>query len=382
MHLRLSVCLAVVWATASVSIAFGEPSPENFLARFDRDGDGKLSRQEAPPIVAENFAKIDTDQDGYVTAEELAAFRQRVVEAARAPAQQQKLPSLPEAIQAEWDIPYAGTDHPRQRLDLLLPKKPVDDRPLPVVVAIHGGAWMGGDKRQVVPRLIPLVASGKYAGVSVGYRLSQDATWPAQIHDCKAAIRWIRGNAKKYNLDPEKIGVIGWSAGGHLVAMLGTSGDVKELEGDLGAYTKESSRVTCVVDFFGPTDFLTIGDHPSQLKHYDSDSPEARLLGGAIPENREKARSASPIAFVSEDDPPFLFVHGTDDPLVPHQQSVVLHEALRKVKVPCYLITVEGGGHGGFRNPQIERTVDAFFETYLRGASHEFRDQSVPNAAP
>ncbi|MGB9690413.1 alpha/beta hydrolase fold domain-containing protein [Thermogutta sp.] len=372
---------ALVWLAWGVfaAVAVGEPSPADFISRFDRDKDGKLTREEAPPPIAQNFARIDSNNDGLVDPDEIAAFRQRVVQAARVQNQPGQPPRVPDSIDAIWDIPYAQTDHPRQRLDLLLPKKRASDKPLPVVVAIHGGAWMGGDKRQVVGWLIPFVASGQYAGVSVGYRLSQDATWPAQIYDCKAALRWIRGNAKKYNLDREKIGVIGWSAGGHLVAMLGTSGGVKELEGDLGEFTSESSGVACVVDFFGPTDFLTIGDHPSQIKHNAPDSPEARLIGGAIPDNPDKARQASPITFVSEDDPPFLLVHGTKDPLVPHQQSVILRDALRKAGVPAYLITVEDGGHGGFKNPEIERIVHAFFDAHLRGVQHDFEDKTLPN---
>ncbi len=368
--LSLAVLLSLCFVPAGSLSA--EVTPRDLFNRLDRNQDGTLSREELPPAAQNNFDQIDRDKNGAITFEEFAQFRSR----AAVPGQQ---PRIPETIQAELDVPYAGTDHPRQRLDLLLPKNRAGDKPLPVVIAIHGGAWLGGDKRQVLPRLFPYVTSGQYAGVSVGYRLSQDATWPAQIHDCKAAIRWIRGNAKKYHLDPDRIGVIGWSAGGHLVAMLGTAGDIKELEGDLGEFDDQSSRVTCVVDFFGPADMLTIGDYPSQMKHYAPDSPESKLLGGPILENKDKARSASPVAFVSKDDPPFLIVHGTDDPLVPYQQSVSLRDALKKVDVPVALITVEKGGHGGFRNPEIDRRVDAFFDAHLRGIKTEFTDETFPN---
>jgi len=291
-------------------------------------------------------------------------------------------PRVPDAVEAFWDVPYAETDHSRQRLDLLLPKARSADKPLPVIVAVHGGAWLGGNKRDGVGFLVPFAASGKYAGASIGYRLSQDAIWPAQIHDCKAALRWLRGNAEKYNLDPDRIGVIGFSAGGHLAAMLGTSGDVKELEGDLGKFTDQSSRVTCVVDFFGPTNFLTIGDHPSQIRHYADDSPEALLLGSAIKADEAKARQASPITFVTPDDAPFLIVHGTNDPLVPHPQSEEFRDALRKAGVPVALITVQDGSHGGFRNPTIERQVRDFFAAHLLGEKADFQDRTVPNTAP
>src|SRR5439155_1536905 len=127
-------------------------------------------------------------------------------------------PSIPETVKAELDIPYAGTNNSRQRLDLYLPKNPQSNKPLALVVFIHGGGWQNGDKRGGFGTVVPLVETGEYAGASVGYRLSGEAVWPAQIHDCKAAIRWLKANAKKYNLDPDRIGVTGSSAGGHLVA--------------------------------------------------------------------------------------------------------------------------------------------------------------------
>jgi len=365
------------WLVNYQAVQAAQPPADRPFNRLDRDGDGKLSPEEVPPAIRQFFGRIDRDQNGFLTREEFQSAR-AVLQGGASGAG----PRIPESIRAELDIPYAGTDHPRQRLDLLIPQKPQTADPLPVIVAIHGGAWRGGDKRQVIGRLIPLVASGQYAGVSVGYRLSQDAVWPAQIHDCKAAIRWIRGNAPKYNLDPKKIGVIGWSAGGHLVAMLGTAGDVAELEGELGDYRDQSSRVTCVVDFFGPANLLTIGRQPSQLQHDNADSPQGLLLGAAIHAVREKARSASPITYVTADDPPFLIVHGTQDMVVPFAQSTELRDALRAAGVAGAMITVENGGHGGFRNPEIDRRVEAFFDWHLRGVKASFQDETLPNEAP
>ena len=140
---------------------------------------------------------------------------------------------------------------------------------------------------------MPLVAKG-YAVASINYRLSQHAVFPAQIEDCKAAIRWLRANAAKYHLDPDHIGVWGASAGGHLVALLGTTGGVKELEGN-GGNLDQSSRVQCVVDWFGPTDLTTMGG-----EHDKPDSPVARLIGGPVQENKEKARKASPLTYVEQ----------------------------------------------------------------------------------
>jgi len=216
--------------------------------------------------------------------------------------------------------------------------------------------------------LAPFVASGQYAGVTVGYRLTGEAIWPAQIHDCKAAIRWIRGNAKNYNLDSQRIAVWGSSAGGHLVAMLGTSGGVKHLEGNLGSHTDQSSRVTCVVDYFGPSDLLSMGQYPSTMDHDAGDSPESLLVGGPVQQTRDMARNASTTTYVTEEDPPFLIAHGTKDPLVPLNQSVRLAELLEKSDVDVTFIKVVGAGHG-FRTPELQRRVDLFFARHLLGKS-------------
>src|SRR5581483_3788056 len=170
-------------------------------------------------------------------------------------------PRRPDNVNREVDVVYGKAGDIDLKLDLYLPKAEAK-KPRPVVVWIHGGGWSGGNKSSGA-RLADLVSTGDYAGVSVGYRLTGVAPWPAQIHDCKAAIRWIRANAKKYNFDPDRIGVWGSSAGGHLVSMLGTSGDVKDLEGSNGS-PGQSTRVRCVVDFCGPSDFLAfVKDNPN-----------------------------------------------------------------------------------------------------------------------
>jgi len=354
------------------------PSIDAIFNRLDKNHDGKLSRDELPEPIRRNFDRVDADGDGAITREEDAAFRRRRRQAGAPirPATPPR-PRLSDAVRFEPDIPYADTDNPRQKLDLLLPKTPADDKPLPVVVWIHGGAWRAGDKRSGLGKLSQYVASGDYAGVSVGYRLTGEAIWPAQIHDCKAAIRWIRGNAQKYNLDPQRIGVWGSSAGGHLVAMLGTSGDVKQLEGDLGRHADQSSRVTCVVDYFGPTDLLSMGRYPSRMDHDAANSPESLLVGGPLQQTQQAARSASPTTYVSKDDPPFLIVHGDKDPLVPHDQSVRLDEALQEAGVDVLLITVEGAGHGGFRGEELPRRVKQFFDKHLRGREAEISAEPI-----
>ena len=297
-------------------------------------------------------------------------------------APRQRRPSrgrVPQGIRIERDIDYAGTKNPRQALDLILPAKRASEKPLPVIAFIHGGAWRAGDKRGGIGRVAGFAATGKYAGVSIGYRLTGEAIWPAQIHDCKAAIRWIRAHSKKHGLDGDRIAVWGSSAGGHLVAVLGTSGDVKDLEGTVGPHKGVSSRVTCVVDWFGPTDFCQMDAHAiasSRMKHDPAHSPESLLVGGPIQKNKDKVARANPITYVTKDDPPFLICHGTQDPLVPVHQSELLDRALKKAGCDAIFVKVVGAGHG-FRNPELDGRVQAFFERHLLGKKVEISAEPV-----
>jgi acetyl esterase/lipase len=176
-HRRFTAVLLLTFLMAMGGDAQAQEVSEPFK-RLDRNKDGKLTADEfSGPL----FKRIDTNNDGIISAEEDRAFTRR---RAAGPGQPNR---IPDSIKAELDVPYAGTDNPRQRLDLYLPKTRKDDRPLPVVVFIHGGAWQGGDKRGGLRMVAPLVESGEFVGVSVGYRLSGEAIWPAQIHDCKAA---------------------------------------------------------------------------------------------------------------------------------------------------------------------------------------------------
>ena len=306
-----------------------------------------------------------------------AIAQQRTLPPGGRPARQQP---LPDTIEVKRDISYAGNDNPRQKLDLYLPKKRATDKPLPVVVFIHGGGWKNGDKASGAANVSRFVASGDYAGVSVGYRLTNEAQWPAQIHDCKAAIRWIRGNAKEHNLDPDKIAVWGTSAGGHLVSMLGTSGDVKELEGSIGSFTANSSRVTCVVNFFGPEDFVTMVTKPSTIDRTTKDYPEALLIGGRVQDVPDKAKAASPITYVSADDPPFLTAHGTKDPLVPYDQALELDAAMKKAGASHLLIEMTNGGHG-FRSPELDQRVKQFLDIHLRGVKSDISAAPIATEA-
>lgn len=270
-----------------------------------------------------------------------------------------------EPIAVELDVPYADTGNPRHRLDLYLPKRRASE-PLPVVVYFHGGAWMAGDKSDGAGRLLPLLRTGAYAGASAAYRLSGEATWPAQLHDCKAAIRWVRANAERYGFDPERIAVWGRSAGGHLALLVGATGDEPALEGDVGPHAGVSSRVAAVVSFFGVSDLLGLIGQPGDIDRSQPDAPEALLIGGALRAHPERARAASPVAHASAGDPPVLTVHGTDDRTVPFDQAVRLDAALRAAGVPHVLVRVEGAGHGDFGTAADDRVL-AFLDRHLRG---------------
>ena len=269
-------------------------------------------------------------------------------------------PNVPEGTHILRDLAYIPDGHERQKLDLYLPGQKEGSSPLPLIVWVHGGAWRTGSKENC--RSARFLRQG-YAAASINYRLSRHAIFPAQIEDCKAAIRFLRANAGKYNIDPNRIGVWGSSAGGHLVALLGTTGDVKEF--DKGPNLQVSSRVQVVCDYFGPTDLTKMSDFESTMDHDAPDSPESQLVGGPVQENKEACRRANPITYVSKDDPPFLICHGDKDMLVSHNQSVLLNTALKKAGVNVKFHTVKGGGHG-FRDPEVDRMVTEFFGKYLK----------------
>jgi acetyl esterase/lipase len=273
-----------------------------------------------------------------------------------AAAQQQTASGQPKGDNVLRDLAYVEGGHERNRLDLYLPEK-AEGR-LPLIVWIHGGAWYAGSKTDPSPAMA-MVRKG-YAVASINYRLSQHAVFPAQIEDCKAAIRWLRANAGKYHLDPERIGVWGASAGGHLVALLGTAGGVKPW--DRGANLDQSSHVQCVVDWFGPTELIGMGvegDPPG--------SPVALLIGGPAQENKEKARKASPLTYVDKDSAPFLIMHGDKDDIVPLKQSELLAAALKKAGVEVTLQVIKNNGHGGpgFGSPESWKVIEDFFAKHL-----------------
>jgi acetyl esterase/lipase len=210
-------------------------------------------------------------------------------------------------------------------LDMLSPS-PLPVTPgAPVIIYIHGGGWAEGERSTALyPWLNPLLAAHGFITVSIDYRLSRFAPFPAQIYDVKASVRWLRAHAKEYRIDPDRIGVWGDSAGGQLAALLAVTADLPELEGDCGS-SGYSSRVQAVVSRSAPYDFLSTGG----LMINDAPSPVTQLFGGTISEREELMRNASPISYVSPGTPPFQIVHGTLDETVPFEQAETFAQALK-----------------------------------------------------
>ena len=252
------------------------------------------------------------------------------------------------SIEPTWkDLNYAGDGKSYHTLDVYSPTSSNNKSPL--ILTIYGSAWKSNRSKAskyIKKSLIkPLIDAG-FAVASINHRSSTDALFPAQIHDVKAAIRFLRGNASEYKIDSSFVGVTGSSSGGHLAAMAGTTSHNKLMEGNVGEFLDYDSNVNAVVDWFGPTDFLLMDICGSKMVHNAVNSPESKLIGGAIQENKEKASAANPINYISSNTPPFLIIHGMVDLTVPYCQSKVLKMALERANIESELISVRDGGHG------------------------------------
>jgi len=269
------------------------------------------------------------------------------------------------------DLAYASIS-PAQKLDLYLPK---GSGPFPVVLIVHGGAFLFGDKADEPskPGTDALLEHG-YAVANLNYRLSGEAKAPAQIQDIKTAVRWLRAHAKEYNLNPDKFGAWGASAGGNLVALLGTSCGVAALEGaELGS-REQSSCIQAVVDWFGPIDFLKMDQQfsgkPVLQTHDAPDSPESLLIDAPIQTRPDLVKLVNPLTYISSSASPFLIQHGTEDNVVPVQQSELLYEAL-KVAIGADRVTLtllNGASHGGgpqFWDPANVELILHFLDKFL-----------------
>ena len=266
------------------------------------------------------------------------------------------------------DVVYDTVDGLELKLDIAVPK--YLRSPSPAIVDIPGGAWRRIRKNVEDAKFY---ARYGYIGVSVVHRTSDIAIFPAAVHDCKTVIRWLRANSKKYSINPEMIGVTGMSSGGHLAALLGTSGGDEYLEGS-GAYPEFSSSVQAVVDHFGPTDFLSMEEEGSQ-SHIGPDSAESLFLGRPIKEIPEIVKLANPITYLDSSDPPIFVGHGIEDGMVPISQSKLLFDALNKMNLPTGFMRVENADHMYRKsnwdseiNPTIDEIIKvtmAWFAKYL-----------------
>lgn len=270
------------------------------------------------------------------------------------------------------DIAYAEKS-PTQKLDIYLPDN--GNGPFPVIVSIHGGGFEMGDKGDgQVNAMLQGVKRG-YAVVSVNYRLSSEAVFPAQIQDVKAAIRFIKANAEKYHLNPDKIATWGGSAGGNLSALAGTAGDVTIFDDASLGNATQSSKVQAVVDWFGPIAFDKMDKQFTasgigKANHSAATSPESKLLGKQLSDVPNLVKEASPATYITKNDPPFFIEHGTKDQMVPTQQSKNFAADLEKVlgKDKVTLTLIEGAHHGGPQFETLENVakVFAFLDKYLK----------------
>lgn len=240
-------------------------------------------------------------------------------------------------IREELDVVYGHAGGEDLQLDLYAPKDA--QGPFPAVVMFHGGGWAAGSHDQLRPLAGALAAQG-YVVATAGYRMVPRYRFPAQIHDAKCSVRWLRANAQRYQIDGERIGALGFSAGAHLALLLGLTATNDGLEGE-GGHPEQSSRVQAVVNISGPTD-LTRPDWPDSTKLILAD-----FIGGYREQRPGTYRAASPVFYVHRGAPPVLTIHGTADSVVPYEQAQLLHTALRKARVHSQLTTLHGKGHGG-----------------------------------
>lgn len=343
----------------------GRGTPEQFvefiLRAQDSNNDGSISSDEANDRLKTAFSRIDTDGDGSLSRAELMAMARRLRNmrpenrdgGRRQPGGQ----GSTDDVQMTENIAY-HSEHDRQKLDLFLPKKPADS-PRPAIVFIHGGGWRGGDKGGGMWRSLPMeYAVRGYVCVSVNYRLTGDGVDIfGCIDDCRCAVRWLRAHAEEYNVDPNRIGAYGNSAGAHLVSLLGVTEPKKDELAQDAPFREHSSRFQAVCCSAPPTNFNQWGE--------DTQPRFAHLFKEDDKSGRE---TASPVTFADADAPPFLIIHGTADRTVPVQQGDDLAEKLKAAGADVTYIRVDGAGHGVFgqHSAKTKPAMEKFFARVLK----------------
>jgi len=266
-------------------------------------------------------------------------------------------PKIPDNVRYEPNVAYDTAD-PQQVMDFF---RPADSSVHPAILFVHGGGFRAGSRKGYTQQCIRLAQLG-YVTATADYRLAPKAPFPAAVYDVKAAVRYLRANAARLSLDPQKIGATGGSAGGHLVLFLGVTGNIPEFEGT-GPNREQSSRVQCVVSMFGPSDFTK-----SYGRSVDAAEVLPLFLGGDLEHAREAHLRASPLYWVTPDAPPTLAIQGTKDRYVNYEQSVWIVDRLLSAGVPAEIETIEGADHGfkGADAERAEKRMVGFFERYLK----------------
>lgn len=337
---------------------------QQVLRTNDKNGDGKITDDEAIRQLKKNFDNVDTDGDGEITTAELTVLAKRLAGRQRnpkvdSPARQKTV--VPDNVILETDITYREGNK-KWRLDLARPKA-ATSTPRPAIVMIHGGGWRSGDKGGGLWRSLPFeYAAQGYVCISVNYRLTDEATVLDCIADCKCAVRWLRAHAEKYNVDPDRIGAYGNSAGAHLVSVLGLASAKARLEGD-GPFQDQSSLVQAVCCSAPPSDFMNWG----KKKNGNANTALSRLFGDLDADDAKK--SASPVSHATDKAPPFLIIHGTGDTTVPVAQGDALERALVEAgaKDVTYM-KIKGAGHGVFMQhaKKTRPAMKEFFDRVFR----------------
>ncbi|WP_025688838.1 prolyl oligopeptidase family serine peptidase [Paenibacillus zanthoxyli] len=277
-------------------------------------------------------------------------------------------------VQLIPNIEFSNVEGNSLKLNLLVYRDPMDalfnregnKEQYPLIIYLQGCGW-GWSEQDIfafVPQLAEFAKQG-YVVATVQYRGSREALFPGQLQDVKTAVRFLKANASQYNIDPERVGVWGDSSGAHLALLLGLTEGIEEFTGDR-EYLEESSRVQVIVDWFGPTDLLSMSQYPSVFDHDSPHSPESKLVGGAIQEHKEKARKASPSQYVRPDAPPILMMHGDQDDVVPYEQSLEFYKAMKQAGNDVTLYKINGVGHIAFSQPHTLEVVKSFFESHLK----------------
>lgn len=265
-------------------------------------------------------------------------------------------PKVPENVIWRSGIEYSNPNDEHLKLNLARPKEGVG--PFPAVLCIHGGGFRAGTREGYDSLCVKLAERG-YVAATMTYRLAPKYKFPAAIYDTKAAVRWLRANAATYKIDPEKIGVTGGSAGGHLAQFLAVTAHVPQFEGN-GGNADQSSSVACVVNYYGPSDFTK-----SYGKSVDAAQVLPLWLGGNLDTARTLHIQASPLYWVTPAAAPTLCIHGTEDKYVAYEQAVWLVDRLKGAAVEADLLTLKGAGHG-FKGHDAETAEKAMFEFFDR----------------